>query len=725
MEQEITYCMKCMMPLGTDGVCPCCGYAFDKNAEKPPHILPSGTILRDRFLLGEPLGQGGFGITYIGRDLVLDIRVAVKEYFPAGYVSRSVGESFTVHPMGESQKDFIEKGKTRFLQEAKVLAQLHRISGVVEVRDFFEENGTAYIVMEYLEGEDLRNVLKRRKFSAEEIFTLMDPVFHALEKVHAKNIIHRDISPDNIMMLTDGTLTLMDFGAARLANFSDQRSISVVLKAGYAPEEQYRAKGKQGPWTDIYALCVTIYKCITGITPDDALERLVDDQIKWPSELGYPITVEQENVLKKGMSVIAKDRFQSLGELIAALNVKKDSDKIHQAEIGSVNKERSDKGLEKQEEIQLEKTVYDTADDSDKTVYESGNESEATVYEEPAGFGQLENGGDNKAHEKRPQEPVNESDSASDEADIRKNIWGGPGPDPKYIQYEKPKRNWKAIAKKILVGYFAVVVIAGLLISVGFIINEIVKASNKAKVPPQDTQESAITEPAEDEYAEVVTEETAQPTTDEVPAEDVIKEEETEIELNGPYETGDTIVFGKYEQDGDLSNDKESIEWIVLDVKDNKILVISQYALADKKYQEGDGPSTWEASSLRAWLNSTFIEDAFSEKERGKILDSSVPADPNPDYETDPGSNTTDKVFILSIQELEQYLSSDEERICIAAKGSKVVNFDGKCFWWARNPGHSQLFAVLVGSDGKFSEYGYFAIDKHAVRPAMWIEINP
>ena len=314
------YCAKCMMPLDGETKCHYCGYEQKNTAEEATHVLRYGTILHERYLLGLPLGQGGFGITYIGRDLLLDMRVAIKEYYPSGYANRYIEKSDRITATGIEQKDVIDEGKARFLQDAKALAQFHGTSGVVDVRDYFEENDTAYIVMEYLEGSNLRVCLKNRLFSAEEIFSLMDPVFCALKTIHDTGVIHRDISPDNIMMQKDGSLKLMDFGAARLTNINDQRSVSVVLKSGYAPEEQYRPKGIQGPWTDIYALCATIYKCITGITPDDAMERVYDDQIKWPSELGIAITAGKEAVLRKGLAVRAADRYQSLTEFLDDLH---------------------------------------------------------------------------------------------------------------------------------------------------------------------------------------------------------------------------------------------------------------------------------------------------------------------------------------------------------------------------------------------------------------------
>lgn len=291
-------------------------------------------MLSDRYLVGNALGQGGFGITYIGRDMRLDLKIAIKEYFLNGYVNRNSGVSSDVTVTDRRQADFIAGGKEKFLREARILAKFNDEAGVVNVRDFFEENQTAYIIMEYLDGQDLRQRLGESLFTADEIFRLMGPIFDVLERIHKENMIHRDISPDNIMMLKNGSLKLMDFGAARQANFSDRHSVSVMFKMGFAPEEQYRSKGIQGPWTDIYALCATIYKCITGITPDDSLQRGAQDEVKWPSELGITITPQQEFVLKKGMAVRQQDRFQSIGELKAALNGDAEPPQAVQARAG-------------------------------------------------------------------------------------------------------------------------------------------------------------------------------------------------------------------------------------------------------------------------------------------------------------------------------------------------------------------------------------------------------
>lgn len=311
------YCMKCMRRITSGDICPQCGPVQPQR--KLPHILPPGTVLKERYLVGNTLGQGGFGITYIGCDLLLDMRVAIKEYYPAGYANRNVFSSTEVTVSNPQHSEFIDAGLDKFLREARVLAEFHDAEGIVDVRDFFRENNTAYIVMEYLDGITMQECIQEKLIEPKLMVNLMTPVLDSLERIHAKQVIHRDISPDNIMLMRSGKLKLMDFGAARQVDFSNQKSMSVVLKTGYAPVEQYRPKGELGPWTDIYALCATMYVCITGMHPDNALERVFSDTLKWPREIGIPMTESMENVLKKGMAVPWKERYQSIAELREAL----------------------------------------------------------------------------------------------------------------------------------------------------------------------------------------------------------------------------------------------------------------------------------------------------------------------------------------------------------------------------------------------------------------------
>lgn len=313
------YCHKCMNPLEEyDSECPFCGNDFSE--EIPSHHLIPGTLLKNRFYIGLAIGEGGFGITYIGKDTVLGTKVAIKEYYPNSLVNRSNTVSPTVHTSStEERKNFFTKGKQRFLKEAQTLAKFDNYPGIVTVKDFFEENNTAYIVMEYLDGITLKDHLKTNgNLSYEQTINIIKPIMESLDKIHNAGLIHRDISPDNIM-IADDRVKLIDFGAARVFSGNENSSVSVMLKHGYAPEEQYRTKGNQGPWTDIYALCATIYKCITGITPDDANERVRNDELKAPSELGIDIPVKAELALLKGLSVLQENRYKRITDLIYGL----------------------------------------------------------------------------------------------------------------------------------------------------------------------------------------------------------------------------------------------------------------------------------------------------------------------------------------------------------------------------------------------------------------------
>lgn len=312
-------CLGCMKEKNmVDGICPHCGFDKD-NYQSGIHQLPLNSILNGKYMIGRVLGEGGFGITYIAIDLNLNMPVAIKEYYPNGFVSRDT----TVHANNNVTKfqgeklEFFEKGLERFLGEARSIAQFYQTNGIAKVIDFFKENETAYIVMEFVDGITLKQYLKDKggKLDVNIVISLMKPVINSLKQVHEEGLIHRDISPDNIMINKQGDLKLLDFGAARKYENSDNKSLSIMLKPGYAPEEQYRTKGNQGPYTDVYALCATMYKMITGKTPPESLERRVEDDIVWPSALGISIPENIENLLKKGMEVLSKDRIQNMKEL--------------------------------------------------------------------------------------------------------------------------------------------------------------------------------------------------------------------------------------------------------------------------------------------------------------------------------------------------------------------------------------------------------------------------
>ncbi|WP_051656450.1 protein kinase domain-containing protein [Butyrivibrio sp. AE3004] len=315
-------CPNCMREMGKDDTfCSNCGHNRESGEKESTHALKPFTILQGKYLVGNVIGEGGFGITYIGLDLNLEIRIAIKEFYPNGFVTRESAVTSAVTNYASKDNSQFEKWKDSFVREARSLAKFSNLPGIVHVRDFFQENNTAYIVMEYVEGETLKNYLKNRggRIHVQETLSMMLPVIQSLARVHEAQIVHRDISPDNIMIQDDGAVKLIDFGAARDFSAGDERSMSVLLKPGFAPEEQYRSRGKQGPWTDVYALCATIYRCITGEKPPESMERMRQDDIKKPSSYGIQISSSQEAALMEGLEVFAEKRIKTMGELEAKL----------------------------------------------------------------------------------------------------------------------------------------------------------------------------------------------------------------------------------------------------------------------------------------------------------------------------------------------------------------------------------------------------------------------
>ena len=313
---EVFFCPNCMAKISAgDTKCPVCG--GNVNVQNAAHQLPVNTILNGRYIIGKVLGEGGFGITYLGYDLQTDTKAAIKEYFPSGISYRFSGQSRTVSIQDKGSSEQFAKGKERFLGEARTVYRFRDEENIVNVLDFFSENNTVYIVMEYIEGVSLGQYLSQngRVGDFDELYKILRPVMVSLDHVHKAGLIHRDISPSNLMIDMNGTVKLLDFGTARSMSEDGEKSLSVVLKHGFAPMEQYKTHGKQGAWTDVYAICATMYKLLTGQTPVSAMDRM-DSEMPLPSALGVKISPAQEEVLFKGLALPVKDRIQTVGELI-------------------------------------------------------------------------------------------------------------------------------------------------------------------------------------------------------------------------------------------------------------------------------------------------------------------------------------------------------------------------------------------------------------------------
>lgn len=317
MEVGKHYCMNCMEPLETDdSVCGKCGFNNQITPEDPNH-LPY-TVLNGKYLVGKVLGQGGFGITYIGLDLNLLVKVAVKEYYPKDLAGRTLVGDRSVIPYTGDKKVAFFRGREKFLAEAQTIARFSGITSIVKVRDYFMEHGTAYIVMDFVQGISLKEMIQKREtpMSFNEVFALLEPLMDDLALLHQKNMIHRDISPDNIIITDEHKPVLLDFGAAREYVDNEEHEYTVNLKHGYAPPEQYSFISKQGPYTDVYALCATFYATICGKKPPMAMDRLLNnEQLMTPSQRGVVIAPHQEQGLLHGLELDAQTRTPNMETL--------------------------------------------------------------------------------------------------------------------------------------------------------------------------------------------------------------------------------------------------------------------------------------------------------------------------------------------------------------------------------------------------------------------------
>ncbi len=316
-------CMGCMELLQyPDRPCPACGFYLPAYRQVA-NSLPPYEILDGKYLVGRVLGVGGFGITYIGWDFYQSKKVCIKEYFPRGVAARpeATGYTSTQYSMDvftrntEQAMTAYKGGLQSYIKEAENLSRFYLMPGIVSVRDFFYGNKTAYIVMEYIRGINLHEYAKRQggRLEPGELFPLLRDVIYALNEVHKENIIHRDISPDNIMLDHEKKAKVIDFGAAK--DYHSGVDSSVLLKHGYAPIEQYDRKGNQGPWTDVYSLCASIYYLLTGQKLQKAYERIAGDQFRPLSRWGIPVSGRQDRAITKGLSVQIEDRYQTMAEL--------------------------------------------------------------------------------------------------------------------------------------------------------------------------------------------------------------------------------------------------------------------------------------------------------------------------------------------------------------------------------------------------------------------------
>lgn len=279
------------------------------------------TLLHEKYQIKKVLGQGGFGITYLAYDQTLQQNVAIKEYFPVKIVRRlgntlregqgeyELSATAMVYPQNGQEEKYLN-GMQNFLEEAQVLFGKFDVEGLAAVKDYFEENGTAYIVMEYLSGPTLQEYEKEHKgkISEKQAEILLEPVINALAYIHSIGIVHCDISPDNLIFNKEGQLKLIDFGAAKNKKKEKEEQ---YCKGGYTAPEQYLEKEFVGPWSDVYSLCAVWYEMLTGIKVPPAVERLQKDRLK-NMTMASEVSEQTNNILKKGLSLEIQKRYFSV-----------------------------------------------------------------------------------------------------------------------------------------------------------------------------------------------------------------------------------------------------------------------------------------------------------------------------------------------------------------------------------------------------------------------------
>ncbi|MBQ0027584.1 MAG: serine/threonine protein kinase [Lachnospiraceae bacterium] len=648
-------CAGCMKEIaGESGMCGC---GYDNASEiNPIHCLQVGTVLNDSYVIGKVIGAGGFGITYVGWDRDLEKKIAVKEFYMHGITSRNTSVSTEVYSNIGDDTEVFEANREKFVNEAKTLAAFMEEQGIVTVYRFFRENKTAYIVMEFVEGISLKEYLKQRgRLSIDETMGIIGPVMNSLARVHEMNMVHRDISPDNIMITSDGRGKLIDFGAAR-ENNNGNRSLSVVLKHGFAPMEQYQTRGNQGPWTDVYALSATIYNCITGSVPNVATDRIMNGTQEEMNALDAVCSEEVGAVIRKGLSIKIEDRYHSVGEFKMAL-------------LEALNKNKQ------------------TNEPSIKITNDNNADSRT---------------------------------SSGEKTDNNKR---------------RPSGLMVALLVSIVLAMACLVLLVFVVNNKGYgekgdgLTDEL--ASNDLNNKDFDEESSATDTASYDVIAPVPTD-VAEPYVGITVPEDMIIDDEA---TDGGKNIGDTITFGRYEQDNNFNNGKEDIEWIIVDKNEDSILLVSKYALVCERYNSIYENQPWDMSSIRSWLNSEFVYETFDNKEMSMIRTTRVVAEMNPQYSTFPGGDTEDMVFLLSINEVNRYFISDELRKCAptayaVAQGayvssSKTLEGEATCWWWLRTPGDGFKDAANVNGNGviRYGGYGVSPIDG-CVRPALWIYSN-
>ncbi len=977
---ELNYCFNCMEPLAAgQKVCSVCGHDNSRK-ENQENLLPEGSILSGKYFIGKVLGQGGFGVTYLGIDLSLEIKVAVKEYFPAGLGVRDMSSHHVFPAVSGNNSNGFEKGCEEFQSEAKILARFNS-PNIVHVRDYFRENGTAYIVMDYISGDNLsEEIEKNGKMPWNRVLTLFNPLILELNKLHKKNLIHRDIKPDNLKIAKDEDgsehLVLLDFGAARrFVSEKITNTYTALVSPGYAPLEQYTQRSHQGPFTDVYAICATMYAALTGTAPASALDRITGEaeiQQFNPSESDVPESVNK--ALMHGLELKSADRTSTMHKLYEEINEKEDSAddftvnaektdipgilpasgqtmssdsviRINKSEPNSskidtvvlheeeqknesadrISSEKSDSGnklssgkmiagilliaacvflifiykgtrkpdipnktstqsvsatiqpetvetvtqtsgiwtdqsetkstidknqTETAEAIRQSTSMVQATQTAEKCLQQTATQAEAsirqtetaeairrststaevqatqtaeksvqiTATQAEASIRQTETAEANRrststaevqatqAAEKSLQQTATQAKASIRQTETAEAILRSTSTAEiqatqtaeKSVQQtatqaaasirqtetaeailrststaeiqatQTAEKSMQQTATQAAASVRQTETVEAIIKQPTYAVQtQAARTATKSAVYAEQTatqsiifsyqtgtveaiiQHSAnteLTKTAQSATIEARLMQTEQAKADEIKA-SIIKQTKTPAPealvtvLPSPMQKGilsmkpedispgDIVTFGSYEQDNNLNNGTEPIEWQVLDIHENKALLISRYGLEEKKYNEGFISVTWAESTLRKWLNVDFYTNAFNIDEQNHIVLSDNENSGSPTHNAEGGVRTADNIFILSYDEANQYFHTDKERCCFVteyakAEGAFISDSNQTSWWWLRTPGANNYLAQTVSIYGWINDFGsYVNAAYNVVRPALWVSL--
>ena len=782
---ELNFCYHCMQRLDA-GVttCPLCGHD-NADVYTAPDILHAGVILNGKYLVGRMLGRGGFGITYIGFDLALRVKVGIKEYFPVGVGIREPNSSRVLSATSFSSSGGFEKGRDEFQSEAVTLARFNS-PNIVHVRDYFLENGTAYIVMDYIDGNNLTKEVEENggKVPYERVLSLFKPLIPELGKIHEEHLIHRDIKPDNIKIVQNKKterLVLLDFGAARsFVSAEVTHTYEALVTPGYAPIEQYSAKSRQGPYTDVYAVCATMYAMITGEIPGNATDRMMGIVgLKSFSEFGLSIPETVEKAIVHGLAIRSDDRPQTMKELYdelyppayppppptppqppsppptpptppppkrkiwpfiiaAALIVcgvvwfmffrsSEEPAKNPTPSISVASTEPGEVNISVSTSTPIPRATHtstststpvpsatQTSSSTSTPVPSATHTSTSTstpvpsATQTPTSTSTPIPSATNTpmpsetavpTSTKTPVPAANTPTSTNTPIPSATNT-AAPSKTPAVLTPGKLNTDVQLKSSPSVTSEVLRNISQG---SQVMLVGERRNAGGKKwiLVQMEDGTEGWI-----EESAVSTSEDTFSP---------------------ADLKARDIFTFGKTEQNNDIADGPEPIEWQVLAVSSDRLLAISKYALDTLPYHEERTGVTWETSSLREWLNGEFYNSTFDYFEKEQILRITNENPDNDRYGTKGGERTRDRLFLLSVEEADLYFKSDEERICQAvpyaqARGAYASRSNGATFWWLRTPGDDETTAVSVDTAGSIYPGGDM-IDSEgvAVRPALWL----